>query len=287
MSSGPTPLRLRALPLADLLDETFRTYRSNFFLFVVLGLVVEAPQLLIQFLSGQYHSFGRSIDLMTNLGNPSYFQRLSQDQSAQSPNFGLILLLYLVVLAITPIALGAPVRAALDTCLGRRPTVESVLRATISRYWGLLLIAIIWAVTALTICCGVGIWILVSWTVAVPAMLEERAGAIDALGRSWDLVRYNWLRLFGIVIVVIILATVVQSSLGGVAALSGSLIPGLSGDLRDAVLLLAVSAVSIFIAPLYPIVETLLYFDLRVRKEAIDLDQMAYLAANSPPGAGA
>src|SRR5262249_25482322 len=154
----------------------------------------------IQILSGQYHSMSRSIDIFSNLGNPAALQRISQAQAAQQSNVGLLLLGYLVLVALVPFTTGAPIRAALDVSLGRPTTIESVVRGTLRRYWALFLVALISVVVAPTICCVVGIWILVSWAVTVPALLEEGAGPFNALSRSWDLVRNNWWRIFGIVI---------------------------------------------------------------------------------------
>ena len=58
---------------------------------------------------------------------------------------------------------------------------------------------------------------------------------------------------------------------GGIAAL----IPGLGDDLRAALVSTVTSIVSALVGAVSPIVFTMLYLDLRVRKEGLDLDQLA------------
>jgi hypothetical protein len=110
---------------------------------------------------------------------------------------------------------------------------------------------------------------------------------VDALGRSWDLVRGNWWRVFGILAIAYLLIYVVENGVGGVLGAIALLIPDVSSGVRGAAVLLASAAVGVFVHPISSIVYVLLYFDLRVRKEAIDLDQMAGTAAGPPPPAPA
>jgi len=283
VSAAPAPLRLRPLPLADLLDETFRTYRASFSLFVVLNLLLVLPGLLSNLISGQYRNVGRTINIFANLGNPSYFSQLRQQAQAQ-PDYGPLLVGYLVIALVLPFNLGTTAKATLDVSMGRPTSVGTVLRGVLARYWGMWGLAILLVGIAFTcLCPPVGLWLLVAMAVAVPALLEERVGPGGAIRRSWNLVRKNWWRVFGIVVVVYLLTVVVQSAIGSVFGAIAFLVPGLGEAARGAVVVVATSAVGVLVNPITPIVATLLYFDLRVRREAIDLDQLAYQAAMPPP----
>ena len=126
-------------------------------------------------------------------------------------------------------------------------------------------------------------WILVSWSMAIPVLLLERAGPLTSLRRSRALVRGNWWRLFAIFIVTYLLAGVISSGVGALVGGVAALVPGLSADVRGGVLLTVLAVTSALTEPVFPIVVTLLYFDLRVRNEALDLDVLAQRAAAASP----
>jgi hypothetical protein len=283
MAGSPTPLRLRPLPLADLLDETFKMYRGNFGLLLVLSIIAEIPATLQAFLSGSYLQVGQSIGIFQNLNNPAYLQRIQQSQ--QNPFSSIVgtLLGYAVLLITLPVAV-LVIQATLHLAMGRPATVEGVFRDVLRRYWGIYGALFLTGLAAIAcLCPPLGIWILVGFAVATPALLEERIGPIDALSRSWDLVRGNWWRVFGILIVTRLLIGVVTYALSLLFVIPAFLVPGLSDVVRGSILLLSTQALTAVVNPVFGIVVTLLYFDLRVRKEAIDLEQMAYTAAGPPP----
>ncbi len=76
-----------------------------------------------------------------------------------------------------------------------------------------------------------------------------------------------------------VLAAVISSGVGALAGGIAALAPGLSADVRGAVLLVALALTTAVTQPVFPIVITLMYFDLRVRNEALDLDVLVRRAA--------
>jgi len=110
---------------------------------------------------------------------------------------------------------------------------------TLRRYfavWGVVILAalvFLGAIAIVTI--PVVLWVAIRWSVALPALFAEGIGPVKALGRSWNLVRDNWWRTVGILIIVTIMVSLIQTALaflfGGVAAV----VPGLSDDLRAGV----------------------------------------------------
>jgi hypothetical protein len=108
-------------------------------------------------------------------------------------------------------------------------------------------------------------------------------GPIAALGRAWRLSAGNRWRIFGIQVRLFILNLVLSLLIGGIfggiaaaGAQSGS--PGQAG-LASVVQSLVNFASTIIWAPVEWIAFTVLYYDLRVRKEAFDLQ----LAAEALP----
>jgi hypothetical protein len=120
----------------------------------------------------------------------------------------------------------------------------------------------------------------------MPALLIEGRRGRAALGRSFQLVRGRWWRTFGIIIVGFILAGVVSSLVQGVF-LAGILV----GSDNDALVLLFSALAGVvgltITTPFQAALLTVVYFDLRVRKEGFDLELLASEIGGSAPPAGA
>jgi hypothetical protein len=283
--SGDAPLKLRVLSLSELLDETFRIYRKAFPLFIGIALAVSIPTLLIVLIFGVYtFAGGQSFNTPEFRTDPS---TIFKSASFVSLLVGL-LVAAVVSLFLVPFSYGAPVRAAIDVALGHRPTFRSVLAATARRYFGLWGAAIVYGLvifllTITIIGIPVAIWIYVRWVLFVPAMLTENLSPIRALGRSWTLVEGKWWRTCGILLLLLLLLYIVGLIIGTLFQFVGALIPGLSQDARLAVNQVGSSLGGVVAAPIQYIAWTLMYFDLRVRKEHFDLDQLAAQVGSTGP----
>jgi hypothetical protein len=122
-----------------------------------------------------------------------------------------------------------------------------------------------------------------SWLVAPVVVVVEKMGPIAALGRAWRLSSGNRWRIFGIQVLLfilnIVLSVLIGVLFGGLVAAGGqSAQPGQLG-LSTLVQSLVNLASTIIWAPVEWIAFTVLYYDLRVRKEAFDLQ----LAAEALP----
>ena len=127
------------------------------------------------------------------------------------------------------------------------------------------------------------IWIFVLWIVVTPAMFVENIGLGSAMGRSWRLVEGRWWRTFLILFLIVILWWVVQIALGAFLQLGQILLQlFVSPFIAAAIAAASGQIVGAVVNPLLQIAIVLLYFDLRVRKEGLDLFQMAY-RLSAPP----
>jgi hypothetical protein len=203
------------------------------------------------------------------------------------------------LLIILPLSVGALYQASVEAANGRPITVTSVLSATLERYfplYGLILlgvaIALVWTIAffiglvlivlpGLAVMC-VGVWLIVRWAVTVPAMIAENIGPIKGLRRSWGLVSGMWWRTFGILLLAGIAYYLITVALLALFTVIAAFIPGLADDVRSGLATAGTDLTSALIAPVFPILLTLLYFDLRVRKEGLDLDQLARQTAPGP-----
>jgi hypothetical protein len=120
-----------------------------------------------------------------------------------------------------------------------------------------------------------GIWLLVAYSMALPALLTEDERGFGALGRSYQLVKGHWWRVFLTLLVAYILVTIVQGIVAAVlVALATSAFD--SGSFTAHALATLARIIGLALTtPLISAVIAVLYFDLRVRKEGFNLDLLA------------
>lgn len=128
----------------------------------------------------------------------------------------------------------------------------------------------------------VGSYLSIKFSVASPAMVLENLGVFAAIGRSWSLTRGNFWRLFGINILTAIITSMVAGVFGGIAgALSAIFVVVGSSSPEDMlaslnttyILAMVTSTIAqLLILPFTSSVNALLYIDLRMRKEGLDVE---------------
>lgn len=117
---------------------------------------------------------------------------------------------------------------------------------------------------------------------STPSLVIEDLRAGAAMSRSWSLTRGARLRTTGLLFVCVLLLLIPYLA---VAALTGALNPSamMAGQGSGGVLLTVASALIMLVfLPVLYCVMTLLYYDLRIRKEAFDLEALAAGLAGSP-----
>ncbi|HEX6508152.1 MAG TPA: glycerophosphoryl diester phosphodiesterase membrane domain-containing protein [Chloroflexota bacterium] len=224
--------RFRPMDLGDILNTTFNLYRDNFMLFAGIVAVIVVPQAILEALLAISHS--------------TLF----------------VLLLALVSVAAPFLEVGALAEAVAARYLGRSITIreafESIGWPTFLVLVGASLLAGICVLVGLVLLVIPGIYIGVRLTLVAQAAVLERRGVTDSLARSWNLVEGNWWRVFGIVLVVSILVAVLETLVSRIVGVAAGDIVG-NG--------LGTAIVGIVFQPIQAIALTLLYFDLRIRKE--------------------
>jgi hypothetical protein len=190
-----------------------------------------------------------------------------------------------VYVALQPLQFGAITYAICASAVGHPVTLGDMLRAALRRYLDVLGYVLLLALMGFLFCLfPLWIWILVGWSVVLPAMYIENLGLRAAMSRSWRLVSGRWWRTFFILLLALLLQYVVSLALGAFLYLGQGLLsifvsPYLALSLYEA----AVILVSGVVTPILLIALVLVYFDLRVRREALDLFQLATRVAALPP----
>jgi hypothetical protein len=180
---------------------------------------------------------------------------------------------------VTP-AVGALV--ARDAASGVTPTIGGVWRRMARLLLPLLVTA---TMVFLVVILGFFIVIIPGVLFYVWFALSAQAIAIDdrryfgAMGRSRELVRGSWWRVFGILllagIMVGIATGLVQTFVAGVLALvgvgHGVAIASLRGNSDVVPAAIGSAAATLLVSPVGALISALLFFDLRLRKEGTDI----------------
>jgi hypothetical protein len=165
------------------------------------------------------------------------------------------------------------VKAVADAYLGGHPTWRGSLAFALRRapavVWLLVLESIL-LVAAFLLLVVPAIWLAFAWSVAIPALVVEDVRGRRALGRSFRLVRKRWWRTAGVVVVAFLIGTfgaflvsVPFDVIATGAAPDNLLVAFLARTLGGVV-------GAVVSTPLVAAFLTLVYFDLRARKDGFD-----------------
>jgi hypothetical protein len=266
---------LRPLGLADILDGSLRVMRRNPRAMFVPSAVLAVAQ--VAAIAGLQLSAYRS---------------LSAVQLELIGTFVLSAVLGTVLSGLLSLVVTQDV-------LGVRITARDGLTRLRGRVWALVGLAV--AVTvlqtlALLPLLVLGVWLWGLWAVAVPALVVERCTIRGALGRSRRLVAGLWWRVWGIRALGFLLAGLLSLVVSLPFLVLASVVTG-TGVLPDAgsgtpvVHLLIVSLGSVLAAtltaPIRAGIDALLYVDLRMRREGLDIVLQQAPRAAAPAGIAA
>jgi hypothetical protein len=177
------------------------------------------------------------------------------------------------------VADGAVVLLVSERLLGRRPELGPVLRETVSRAPTLLVAAVLSGLAFLAGCLIFivpGIYVFGALFAMPMIVMLEDMDASEAATRSHQLAKGHVLRILGVLLLgfALMMAYVM---------LGGFLIGLIGLDAHGTEV--ATSVLTIVAYPLPSVMATLLYYDLRIRKEGFDLEMMAADLGEMPAGA--
>lgn len=232
--------------LGDIYADCFRLYRRHLLVFAVTALAIAAV-----------------VDLLViGLGDGRLTSGYEEGAFSDS-NWGFVAGAAYALVSV-PLITAIHVTAVSDVGAGRTPALGRTFQAALDVF-PLVLATII--LTTLGTALGVvlliipGIYVFVRWSLACPAaVVEEVDGPVDAIGRSWGLVAGSWWRVFGILLLTFILA-----SLAGALVAAPLEIAAWRAD--SGILSLLASIVGNVVSLSFTaLVTTLLYFDLTARR---------------------
>jgi glycerophosphoryl diester phosphodiesterase family protein len=290
----PGVIPLRPLGLGEILDGSFATIRRNPKATLGIAAIVMTISAVIT------STLTLNLINVQGLGNHPTPHQVEQFLTGLLPVLGVTVLLTLIVQAVLS-GLLAPVIAreaggqqisAGDAWRAAAPRLPSVLLATL-----LVLLAGLGPLLALGVFLLIGaaagappgvyaviavpgflvavvltIWFSTMFSLVTPVVVLERERPAAALARSWRLVRRSFWRVFGILLLATIIVavasailqipfTVVSAVFGGAAGFSAGTVIAVIGTIAAGTVTRPISAA----------VTVLLYIDMRMRKEGLDL----------------
>ena len=122
-----------------------------------------------------------------------------------------------------------------------------------------------------------GMILYLTWFVATPVCVVEQLGVFRSMGRSAELTRGHCWRIFGLLLVILIPATIIGAIVSAVASaiLGASGIAALSATLGTTLGHIVDLIWSAIWSAFFAIVIVVTYHDLRVAKEGVDTEQIA------------
>jgi hypothetical protein len=264
-------LDLRPLSIGELLDRTFSLYRRNFLLFIGISAI---PHLLVL-------AFQLTQLAIASSGAP--VRRVTPDFSTGGVLgfvgfFFLGIFIYLIAYSASQ---GGTVLAVSELYLGRTTTIGQSLGRLRGEFFSLFFVVIFnFLVLGVSFILFIipGIYMACRLCVCIPAALLENLGPVDALQRSFKLTEDNAGRAFLILLLYVVIqyAAIILFDVPFLIAI------GLKAAQHDPSMVRTLTAlmqvanflVGVLVTPVVTIASSIFYFDLRVRKEAFDLQMM-------------
>ena len=278
-------LDLRPLSIGELLDRTFSLYRRNFPLFIGISAI---PHLLV--LGLQLTQLAFTTTRFPIVPASTDFQARASSFSAGDllsiAAFGILGIIVGVVAYL--FSQGGTVFAVSELYLGRTTTIGQSLgrvRGEMISLFFVVFFSILATGVAFLFLIIPAIYVACRLCVCVPAALLENLGPFDALDRSYKLTKDNAGRAF---LILLLYAVLWYGSLGLItvpfifAIQSAAHDPGMI-RVWTALMQVASFCANVLVTPVLTIASSIFYFDLRIRKEAFDLQMMMAPLAGGVP----
>lgn len=162
---------------------------------------------------------------------------------------------------------GAVILVAAHSVLGVKTGILNAIRqlppALLLRMLGTVLVEMVFLIFLYLALVLPGLIYTVRWTLSVHVVVLERRVYRDALRRSTELLSCDFWRCVGLTLPFVVLGSI------GFLADRFQII-----DLEEDITFLAVTVIDALLAPVLSVAITLLYFDIRVRKEGLDIEMI-------------
>jgi len=278
-------ITLRPMTIGEVLDRTFSLYKSNFWLFVGISALPFVLLLLLNVGMAAIGSAASTISEPANFVSPF-------SVAAIGGVIGGALVVGILFLALIGATQAATIFAVSDLYLGIPATVRGAYRRVGLKAFRVLLLLFVVGIVV-----GVGFLLLIvpgfillcRTSVAVPVAMLENTKVIRSIERSMELTK----GFAGQIFLILLLVWVINGVAGAIFQFPFLFIVTSAAiahkKVSFAILVLqhlAEFVSQVLVGPIATIAFSLMYYNLRVRKEAFDIQHlMASMDANPVPSA--
>ncbi|WP_223252917.1 hypothetical protein [Arthrobacter sp. AFG7.2] len=310
---------LRPLMFGEILDGSFQTIRRNAKAMLGASLLAQSlAAILAAVLAAVTATSARSIEAWAESASAADLTSLGLGFAVA---IVLVSVLTLFIASVLQGAMVVPVaRSVLNRPTGFRqmwglvkPQVGALIRLAALLMAAALLAMLLPAAAAVALIAGMEgmgillliplflgflalyIWLYIKLMVAPAAVVVEELGALDGLRRSWDLTRANWWRILGITLAVGVMVGIISQ----VVMIPVSLLPPLvanfvsphGGSEQEIAVAVAIGMATAVLGALAGAVAyafqtsvmALIYLDLRMRKDGLDISLLRMLESGADP----
>jgi uncharacterized membrane protein YciS (DUF1049 family) len=272
-------LDLRPLSLGELLDHTFSLYRKHFFLFVGIAAIPYSFFFIINL----------AFSLLPIFAGAASSVRMQSSGFVAAAAGGMALAIVAIVAGAVAFlfSVGATVHAVSEIYMGRQTSIRASLRWVRGKavtIFGVLFLSGLLMIAGFIALFFPGVYLMCRICVATPAALLEDLAPAASIRRSFDLTRDFAGRAF----MIYMLYFTMVWGIVAVFQLPFIVLMTVSAKNTQLVVLWTVLMqvghfiASALVAPVSTIGFALFYYDLRVRKEAFDLQMMMQSIGTEP-----
>lgn len=288
--------RFRAQTIGEMLDSAFSIYRRHFLPMALAVAVVAIPFTVLELVLFHQPALSPFLSLAASGASASSANLTPSDVQdllvAELVILGASLFYSLLLLPqaqalVTRIAAASYRGTGVDTRGESRTVLRRAPMLVVAELLALLLIAAVPFVAVLLLFASQSVELMpllmilavvaalfagVRLALLVPVVAFEGLGPAPSVRRAWSLTRGVWWRTLGVLLLVGLISFVISLILEEGAAL---LMSGLSPIDRLSADTAVGGIVGVLVAPVQFIAVMLLYFDIRIRREAYDLELLA------------
>lgn len=254
------------MTIGKILDKSFQFIFKNIVWIALVGVIVTLPETIIAII----------LYLNQPLDDTDTTQTYVLSTITGMPWLAASSVMLMISIFIWPILSGTVTLLVGQQFCGKKMTFSEGFKNSVKKWIPLILLQLlIWLAIGLGMVLFIipGLIALCAAACAVPAMMFEDLGPKEAFGRSWNLTKGSRLRIFGYFLLV------------GIIIKSALTLPSMIMEFLPIDPIYRIGLSSLISTPfhvLWQAVTALLFFDLCMRKEAMDLEVQANTISVSP-----
>jgi hypothetical protein len=240
--------------IGNVIERSFGIFGRNLVPFLILSAICAFPYLLMDWNQAQLS--------LAKPGDPTAILGAAKGLGKS------VLISGILGLLVATVGRAALIAAVFQSMRGQPINILDSIRHGLARFFPIIGMSILMGLgigAGMILLIVPGIMFYMMWYVALPACVVERLGPAASLGRSAGLTKGSRWKIFGLVVLVAIVGSIINMTANAVFLLAHNKIVFTAGEYALQTVIFAIQS----------IIALVLYHDLRVAKEGIDTDRIA------------